>query len=57
MLSVFSHLGEALEVQLCEEIERDPTLSEWELKAFSVWDPLAGVPLTPDSTSVCAEWD
>ena len=37
VLSVFSLLGEASEVQLCAEIERDLTLSEWNLKAFSIW--------------------
>ena len=37
VLSVFSHLGEASEEQLCAEIEHDLTLLEWDLKAFSIW--------------------
>ena len=53
---IFSHLGEASEVQLCAEIEHDLTL--WSgLEGIFYLDPLAGVSLTPYSTSVCAEWD
>ena len=56
MLSVFSLLGEASEVQLCAEIERDLTLRSG-LEGIFYLDPLAGVSLTPYSISVCAEWD
>ena len=56
MLSVFSLLGEASEVQLCAEIERDLTLQSG-LEGIFYLDPLAGVSLTPYSISVCAEWD
>ena len=56
VLSVFSHLGEASEVQLCAEIEHDLTL--WSgLEGIFYLDPLAGVSLTLYSTSVCAEGD
>ena len=33
----FSHIGEASEVQLCAETECDPTLPEWDLKAFPIF--------------------
>ena len=56
VLSIFSHLGEASEEQLCAEIERDLTLRSG-LEGIFYLDPLAGVSLTPYSTSVCAEWD
>ena len=56
VLSVFSLLGEASEVQLCAEIESDLTLQSG-LEGIFYLDPLAGVPLTPYSISVCAKWD
>ena len=55
VLSVFSHLAEASEVQLCAEIEHDLTLQSG-LEGIFCLDPLAGVSLTPSSTSVCAGW-
>ena len=56
MLSVFSHLGEASEVQLCAEIERDRTLPRMGFEGIFYLDALSGVSLTPYFTSVCAKW-
>ena len=36
VLSVFSHVGEATEVELCAEIECDLVHPLWDLKALSV---------------------
>ena len=56
VLSIFSHLGEASEEQLCAEIECDLTLRSG-LEGIFYLDPLAGVSLTRYSTKACAEWD
>ena len=37
VLWVFSHVGEATEVELCAEIECAPTLPKWDLKAFPIF--------------------
>ena len=57
VMSVFSHLGEASEVQLCAETESDLTLPKWGLKLLSLI-PLVGMSLTLHPLHpVCAEWD